>query len=78
MYEADMIRRMDGLELMSLSQMRSVEKAKTVEVEKCQVHGVITEKGKCSRCLMGRLAGERKEEAAMREKVRSSWLNLDE
>jgi len=62
---------------MSLSQIRNAENVKPVEVEKCRVHGVMAGKGKCSGCLLSKLERERREAAIMRERVKSSWLDLD-
>ncbi|RPB28792.1 hypothetical protein L211DRAFT_237374 [Terfezia boudieri ATCC MYA-4762] len=79
LYEADMIRCMDGLELMTLSQMQHAENVtKEVELERCHIHQVMTGKGKCSRCAVERLQEEIKEEIIMRRRVQSSWLQLDD
>ena len=76
LYEAAMIRR--KLELMTLSQMKNMENVEAAELERCQVHGVMAEKGKCCECLVVKLEKEMSEEAMMRRRVRSSWLDLDD
>ncbi|RPB29238.1 hypothetical protein L211DRAFT_845229 [Terfezia boudieri ATCC MYA-4762] len=78
LYEAGMIRCMDGLELMTLSQMQHAENVEPVEVERCHVHRVMTGKGKCSGCAVERLQAEIREEVIMRQRVQTSWLQLDD
>ncbi|KAF8422940.1 hypothetical protein EV426DRAFT_704688 [Tirmania nivea] len=80
LYEADVIRGMgEQLELMSLSQIQNAATVDTVNSEKvqCQVHGVIVAKGRCSGCLKIKLEEGIREETKMRQRVQSSWLDLE-